>query len=47
MYRPLTVNAGAGQAGLTTAIGLAQAGQPAEIFEAAPDSGWERKGAMK
>jgi len=36
--------AGGGLAGLTTAIGLAQAGRDVEIFEAAPDSGWRRKG---
>ena len=35
--------AGAGLAGLTTAIGLAQSDQSVEIFEAAPDSGWGRK----
>jgi flavin-dependent dehydrogenase len=44
MHHPITGIAGAGLAGLATAIGLAQAGQPVEIFEAAPDSGWERKG---
>jgi flavin-dependent dehydrogenase len=36
--------AGAGLAGLTTAIGLAQSDRPVEVFEAAPDSGWWRKG---
>jgi len=35
--------AGAGIAGLTTAIGLAREGRPVEIYEAFPDSGWERK----
>ena len=37
--------AGAGLAGLTTAIGLAQSDQPVEVFEVAPDSGWWRKSA--
>ena len=44
MNRAKTVIAGAGLAGLTTAIGLAQSGWPVEIFDSAPDSGWERKG---
>lgn len=44
MNRPSTVIAGAGLSGLTTAISLAQADWPVEIFDAAPDSGWGRKG---
>ncbi len=43
MHHPITGIAGAGLAGLSTAIGLAQANQPVEVFEAAPDSGWGRK----
>ena len=42
--RRITRIAGAGLAGLDTAIGLAQAGRPVEVFDTAPDSGWERKG---
>ena len=45
MFRPIAGIAGAGLAGLTTAIGLAQSDWPVEIFEAAPDSGWGRKGS--
>ena len=37
--------AGAGLSGLTTAIGLAEAGWAVEIFEAGHDSGWGRRGA--
>lgn len=44
MKPPKTVIAGAGLSGLSTAIGLAQSGWPVEIFDAAPDSGWGRKG---
>ena len=44
MVRPIIGIAGAGLAGLTTAIGLGQSDWPVEIFEAAPDSGWWRKG---
>jgi flavin-dependent dehydrogenase len=46
MHRSITGIAGAGLAGLTTAIGLSQVGQPVEIFESAPDSGWGRKGSL-
>ena len=45
MHHPRTAIAGAGLAGLVAAIRLAQSDWPAELFDAAPDSGWERRGA--
>lgn len=45
MHHPMIRIAGAGLAGLTCAINLAQEGERVEVIDSAPDSGWRRRGS--